>query len=373
MSKLNILLLEPYFTGSHACWAEGYKKYSRHKIEILSLSGQFWKWRMHGGAVTLARQFLSRNSHPDLILATDMLDLPTFLSLTRKFTWDIPTAIYFHENQISYPWSPTDSDVQHNRDRHYGFINFSSALAADHIFFNSNYHRNSFLQELPRFLKHFPDHRELNAVQKIEKKSSVLYLGLDLKKFDHFKPEKKNKQRLPVLLWNHRWEYDKNPQDFFRVLYSLDDDGLQFQVILIGENFEQRPKDFEKARRQLGNKIIQYGYAETFDDYARWLWRADILPITSHHDFFGASIVEAVYCGCVSLLPTRLSYPELLELPNQGDYYYKNMKELVEKTRALIMNFGDTENPHLLASVKRFDWKKMVGVYDDAFEELTYN
>ncbi|NIA31841.1 MAG: DUF3524 domain-containing protein, partial [Actinobacteria bacterium] len=198
---MNILLIEPYFTGSHAAWAEGYKKYSRHHVEILSLKGQFWKWRMHGGAVTLARQFLERELHPDLILATDMLDVATFLSLTRRATANIPTAVYFHENQITYPWSPTDRDVQKNRDYHYGFVNFTSALAADHVFFNSNYHRNAFLQELPRFLKHFPDHREMNSVGNIERKSSVLYLGLDLKKFDHFKSEKK-KQQVPALLWN---------------------------------------------------------------------------------------------------------------------------------------------------------------------------
>lgn len=74
---MNILILEPYFTGSHADWADGYQKYSRHHIEILSLSGQLWKWRMHGGAVSLAQMFLSQNFSPDLLIATDMLDLTT--------------------------------------------------------------------------------------------------------------------------------------------------------------------------------------------------------------------------------------------------------------------------------------------------------
>ena len=42
------------------------------------MKGQFWKWRMHGGAVTLAKQFKNKNYKPDLILSTDMLDLSTF-------------------------------------------------------------------------------------------------------------------------------------------------------------------------------------------------------------------------------------------------------------------------------------------------------
>ena len=55
---MNIVILEPYFTGSHASWANEYKAYSRHQVTILSLKGQYWKWRMHGGAVTLADKFL---------------------------------------------------------------------------------------------------------------------------------------------------------------------------------------------------------------------------------------------------------------------------------------------------------------------------
>ncbi len=134
---MRILLVEPYYTGSHAVWAEGYAQYSQHHIDILSLPGRFWKWRMHGGAVTLAQKFLASDLNHDFILATDMLDLTTFLALTRTKTAHVPTAIYFHENQLTYPWSPDDRDVAQKRDKHYGFINYTSALAADAVFFNS--------------------------------------------------------------------------------------------------------------------------------------------------------------------------------------------------------------------------------------------
>ena len=82
-----ILLIEPYFTGSHKSWAVDYQANSSHTIEIISLPGKFWKWRMHGGAITLADQFMKMNFIPDLILATDMpvsythLTLPTIYSV----------------------------------------------------------------------------------------------------------------------------------------------------------------------------------------------------------------------------------------------------------------------------------------------------
>jgi len=181
---MNILILEPYFTGSHAAWAKGYAEFSRHHVNIHHLKGQYWKWRMHGGAVTLAGKFLESNIRPDLILATDMLDVTTFLALTRRKTGHIPLAIYFHENQLSYPWSPADRDVLHQRDKHYGFINYVSALASDAVFFNSGYHRDTFLEELPRLLKHFPDYRSLVNIHRISAKSQVLHLGLDLERLD---------------------------------------------------------------------------------------------------------------------------------------------------------------------------------------------
>ena len=33
---MNIVLIEPFFSGSHKQWALGYKKYSKYNIEILS-------------------------------------------------------------------------------------------------------------------------------------------------------------------------------------------------------------------------------------------------------------------------------------------------------------------------------------------------
>ena len=81
---MRILLLEPFHSGSHQQWAESYQQHSQHEVQLLTLPGKFWKWRMAGGAVELANQFLNLDFRPDLILATDMLDLPTFLSLSRK-------------------------------------------------------------------------------------------------------------------------------------------------------------------------------------------------------------------------------------------------------------------------------------------------
>lgn len=366
---MKITLIEPFFTGSHAAWATGYAKYSQHDIEILSLSGNYWKWRMHGGAVTLARQFLEREENPDLLLVTDMLDLTTFLALARPKTAHIPVVIYFHENQICYPWSPKDRDIIHKRDQHYGFINYVSALAADAIFFNSFYHKNAFLERLPAFLRHFPDLRELSSVDRIAAKSHVLHLGLDLQKFKRVVDKgnySQNKIEAPLILWNHRWEYDKNPEEFFQVLFTLDEQGLDFRVALLGEKFLKGPLVFEKARERLGEKIVQYGYVTDFAEYATWLYKADILPITSHQDFFGASVVEAIYCGCYPLLPKRLSYPELIPYDTSPENFYFDTQDLIKKLTWAIQKIDTIRKQNLRQYIEQYSWQNMAPHYDDA-------
>lgn len=250
---MKILILEPYFTGSHAAWAKGYQRYSQYHIEILCLSGQFLKWRMHGGAVTLVRMFRSQNFSPDLLMASDMLDLTTFLALTRHWIAEFPVVIYFHENQLSYPWSPDDRDVIQKRDKHYGFINYSSALAADAVFFNSQFH----------------------------------------------------------------------------------------------------------------------GFVKDFSQYAHWLYRADILPVTSNQDFFGASVVAAVYCGCFPILPKRLAYPEIFSLEFYPDNFYNNFDDLVKKlANAVKKNFESIRQQNLSAIVKRYSWQNICPIYDENFKTI---
>ena len=90
---MRIFLLEPYCGGSHQAWAEGYAAHSRHEVRLLTLPARFWKWRMQGGAVTLAQSARDLGVAPDLILASDMLNLPAFIALTRDCLLDVPAAM----------------------------------------------------------------------------------------------------------------------------------------------------------------------------------------------------------------------------------------------------------------------------------------
>ena len=363
---VKILLLEPYYGGSHRQWVDGLVAHSQHDIKVYSLPGSHWKWRLHGAAITFAERFAADDFAPDLILASDMLDFGSFLGFAKGKAAGVKTAIYFHENQLAYPWSPTDADVKDRRDNHYKFINYTSALVADRVFFNSEYNRSSFLLALIPFLKAFPDHQNKHTIDVIRDKSGVLSLGLDLQRFDQF--AKNHKNNAPVLLWNHRWEYDKNPDLFFKTLMELQEEGFHFELIISGQSYKKSPPIFEKAKEALGDKVIHYGYAENFADYASLLWKADILPVTSNQDFFGGSIVEAMYCGCVPLLPDRLAYPQHVQ-GLEADTLYKDEQDFKTRLQSLIQNY-DKPNSNIKKLVADYDWEKCIHRYDDAFNNV---
>jgi len=362
--RLRVWLLEPYSTGSHRAWAEGFRAHSQHQVVPLVLPGRFWKWRMHGGAVTLARQALSLRDRPHVILATDMLDLTTFLALTRERCHDVPAALYFHENQLTYPLQQGEK-----RDLHYGFMNFASALAAQKVLFNSAFHMESFFEELPRLLKHFPDYNELQEVERLRARSAVLPLGLDLRRLDAHRPQTHRSGR-PLILWNHRWEYDKDPEAFFRAIDILVAEGLDFGLILLGESFRQKPQEFLDAQRQMPDRIVQFGYAGSLEEYARLLWQADIVVSTALHDFFGAATVEAIYCDCFPVLPRRLAYPELIPTDWHERVLYSDFEGLVQRLRQRILDVETTRRLSLRAAVCPLDWSLMAPRYDQVLAEL---
>lgn len=366
---MNITILEPFLSGSHQKWAEGYQAHSRHEVRILSLKGRYWKWRMHGGAVSLAGQFAGRGSRPGLLLATDMLDVAAFLGLTRKHTAGIPVATYFHENQVTYPWSPADEDVSLRRDNHYGFINYTSALASGRIFFNSHFHRRSFMDALPSFLGQFPDARGLHHVGDIQEKSSVLALGMALSSLDL--AGKPVKHAEPTLLWNHRWEYDKAPEEFFNALFRLKAERIPFKLIVLGASYEQSPEIFRTARHVLKEEIIHFGYTQSRQQYARLLWQADILPVTSRQDYFGGSVVEAIYCNCFPLLPNRLAYPEHIPEKERHRHLYENEEDFYAKLRDVALNVrAIRQNAAFRHFVDRYDWSNLAAEYDEIFGQM---
>ncbi len=327
---------------------------------------------MHGGAVSLAAKFVESDAQPDLIMADDMLDLTAFAALTRKQTHGVPLALYMHENQLTYPLpaDPTTGAMRRNhneRDHHYVFINYSSMLLADHIFFNSQYHLDSWFEAVPKYLRHYPDHREHYNIALTREKSSVLPVGINLPRTSPLKSQTEP----PLILWNQRWEYDKNPDAFFAALGQLKAQGIAFRLAVCGENFSRKPIVFESASEQFADEIVHFGFAERAT-YDRLLAESDIVVSTAHHEFFGISIVEAMLHGVCPILPNRLSYPELVPAHLHESVLYKEEEALVGKLVAALSDVEAARGVGMAVGVsaEKYTWPNLISQYDSSFANL---
>ncbi len=362
---MRIALVEPYFGGSHRAWADGYVANSANDVTLVTHEARFWKWRMHGAHLTLAEQVAETfGNPPDVVMASSMMDVASFAGAARHSIGDAPIAVYFHESQFSYPLSPLDRP-----DLTYPMANWSSAAVADLAIFNSEFHRSLFFDEAERFLRQFPDRRHGHLVSKVQDRSIALPVGVDLQRID---PSPGHSTDGPALiLWNQRWEHDKRPDEFVRLIEALVATDLDFEVAAAGEQFVSAPESFDRLPGLLGDRLVAFGFLPD-DEYVDLLRCADIVVSTAEHEFFGIAIVEAMAAGAFPVLPDRLVYPERIPEAHHVRCLYEDFDEMVARVRWAIENpsgasaIGQT----LAKGVAQFDWSVVAPQYDRALSLL---
>ena len=349
-NDLHILVLEPYFGGSHKSFLNGLSNHLPFKFEFMTFPARKWKWRMRIAAPFYARELHDSGKRYDRILCSTFVDVAAFRGLAPLWVREVPLITYFHENQFYYPMQ-----VEDERDFHFTLTNLTTALASDSLAFNSAYNLNSFLEGTEKLLRKSYDLKLKNPRESILNKSEVLPPGIDFSGIDISKDVKQ--EGTPVVVWNHRWEHDKNPGPFFKALFKLDREGIDFKLIVLGESFRNCPLIFNEAKKRLSNRILHFGYTASRRDYAGLLRQGNLVVSTAKHEFFGISVIEAVRAGCRPLLPKRLSYPELF--PEEFLYEDKNFINCLKET--LVKNRLSADDSIKLT--ERFSWESLAPSY----------
>ncbi|NWF35321.1 DUF3524 domain-containing protein [Mariprofundus sp. KV] len=302
---MRILLLSAYDAASHRQWRLGLAaNLPQHQWTVLTLPDRFFSWRIRGNALSwIAEQQDLLQQTFDLIIATSMVDLATLKGLQPNLA-AIPSLLYFHENQFAYPESGhAHSSVEAQ------ITSIYSAMAADRLLFNSAYNRKTFLHGAKALLKKMPDHAPLSVITALEAKSSELPVPVD----DICFRQKQGSPDEPVILvWNHRWEYDKGPDRLHLLLKDLMHRGVDFRIHLLGQRFRRWPEAFDHIKEVFKAQILSWGYIEDRNDYLQVLQKSDIVFSTALHDFQGLAMQEAIACGCTPVAPNRLAYPEYI-------------------------------------------------------------
>ncbi len=367
---MNILAVEPFYSGSHKAFLKGLEGHSQHTIIPLKLNYKGWKWRMHGDSITLAKMADQVEEDIDLLLISSMTNLPAFLSLTNPRFAYTPKIMLMHDNQFTRPIPEGET-----RDLTYCYINYLSMLVADKLIFPSEFHLKDLIQALPSFLDNFPDEKHLDLIDEIKDKSVVMYPGLGLSVFDE-QPDIRHKNKIPVIVWNQRWQFDRNPAMFFRVLNRLNDIDLEFELILAGDTRHEKPPEFEKAWERFGKQITHFGYVEDKANYSKLLHKGDIVVSTATYEFFCTPIMEAIYCGCHPLTPNKLHYPELIpdHLHNpllHSSTLYESEDDLFKALKDLLTGTTKPLPKSSLQSInEKFDWSIKINEYDQFFSSF---
>ena len=362
---MKILLVEPYYGGSHRAWADGYVARSAFDVTLLTHEARFWKWRMHGGHLTLAADAAAAlDESPDVVLASSMMSVGGFIGAARSSIGAAPVAVYFHESQFSYPLSPLDRP-----DLTYPMVNWSSAATADLPIFNSEFHRALFFEEAEKFLRQFPDRTHGALVRDVERRSIVLPVGVDLERIA-VSPQPDTADA-PLILWNQRWEHDKGPDEFVELIQTLISRGTDFRVAVVGERFVSAPESFDRLPGLLGDRLVAYGFLPD-DEYVDLLRRSDIVVSTAHHEFFGIAVIEAIAAGAFPVLPDRLVYPDRIPEARHQKCLYRDHDDLVEKVQGAIDHRDESAviATELAGTVQQYDWAVVAPAYDAALEDL---
>jgi glycosyltransferase involved in cell wall biosynthesis len=360
---MKILVLESYYGGSHKAFLDGWQKHSVHDFTLLTLPPNKWKWRMRHAAISFSQQvndLVKQGDQWDVLFCSDMLNLAEFCGLADESIRRLPKVVYFHENQLTYP-----VQVESERDYQYCMTNITTAMAADAVWYNSEFHRDEFLEAIGQFLKRMPDYQPMEVIDEIRSKSSIHPPGIDPieRKYD--------KTAGPLrILWAARWEHDKNPEDFFAAMKILKAKGIDFRLNVIGEQFRESPDVFDWAKVYFADYIECWGYQSSRDEYERALAESDIVVSTANHEFFGIGVLEAIAAGCYPVLPNRLSYPHiiksLVKASQKDDFLYDGLVGgLVEKLEKMLCD--NITCPYIQpANITSYLWPERAAQMDQA-------
>ncbi len=322
---MKALFLEPFACLSHMALIDALQAlFCDWEWTVNTLPDRQWKWRSRLSGLQFS-QMIDPSIEYDIALIGSLTPLTELLALSPNLK-KAHCVCYFHENQFHYPFRTNISDSE--KQTMYNSI--TTALAADSVLFNSDFNRTTFLEGATAFLNQLPVKLDQpRIIENIQNKANIFPIPLQI--LPGYTQPRNNP---PVILWNHRWEHDKRPEVFFEALFRLAAEGLDFKLIVLGEQFDRAPEIFAEAKERLAEQTIHFGFAESRADYEALLAQSDIVVSTTAQEFYGLSILEAVASGAIPVVPDALSYPELF--PTEYRYPTKSPLSFAKALRTRI-------------------------------------
>ena len=105
---------------------------------------------------------------------------------------------------------------------------------------------------------------------------------------------------------------------------------------------EKQPCQFKSLSKILQNKLSNWQFVMTSEvcsskqDYYDLLNAATISVSFSEQETWGIAMIESVMCGCIPVVPNRLSYQELY----RSDFRFSSFRDCIDKIIHILDNFA---------------------------------
>ena len=147
----------------------------------------------------------------------------------------------------------------------------------------------------------------------------------------------KIKKEKDLIIWNHRLQKQKNPW----VLFLLDQYIKKNMAICTPEALSAAYSKEMKSNENIFRYIVRDNGGKR-QNYLDILERSEYVLSTSEHETWGNSVIEAVMCGAVPILPNGelCSYKELFpqQLLYPQNWINKNVKPEIKKLNAALLS-----------------------------------
>jgi len=199
-----------------------------------------------------------------------------------------------------------------------------------------------------------------------ELKITVVYLGIDLNKFN---PDKRITKQNNTILYVGSEEKTKNLRTLFKAFADVKKQIHDARLIKVGlpmnTEVHKRLKSLAKDL-QIENDIVWKGYVENLSDEYR---RATVFVHPSFYEGFGFPVLEAMACGCPVICSDKTSLPELAR--NAAIYFDGYDHRDLAKHIIYVLrnkNIQDKLIKKGLRNVHDFTWEKCIEKTKEVYE-----
>jgi len=179
----------------------------------------------------------------------------------------------------------------------------------------------------------------------------------------------KNKNEVPVIIYNHRLQAYKNFQKTFQILEELWNEGYKFKVKYTNSNMDSLSKINSYP-------FVEINLCKTREEYIKVLETADLGVINSQHETFCISAIESMAMGAPLIAPNGITFPEITGRDEIGyPFLFNKTSEQKDYLRLLLKDederhkWGKKVSDYVLKTYHKKEWARQ---YIEIFERAYY-